>query len=246
MDKYALICEDSLTTANCIKKMLQKLGYKSDVAQTAEETLEALRKNKYDLLTLDLMLPDKNGLEIAEEIQNIELAKNLPIIVISALSQKEIGLNFGNNIVYWIEKTFDMENFEVAVNKILTQDNIGKAEILHVENDEDLLNLIGITLSDIANVKQVNTLAKAKEIIENERFDIIILDYVFPEGTSDKLIPVIQSGINKDAKIVMFSAYEENKILARYVDEIIIKTNISFDEFKTCIEKLIMSTGKTE
>lgn len=239
MNKHTLICEDSLTTAYCIKEMLAKIGYSAEIVGTAKEALELLKKNKYDLLTLDIMLPDKNGIEVVKEIQSIELAKDLPIIVISATKREDSNLNFDKNIVYWIEKSFDMSTFEAAVEQVMEQKNRNKVNILHVENDKDLLNIIEITLNDIANVTQASNLATAKEMIEKNQFDLIVLDYVFPEGTSDKLIPAIKSGVNKNAKIVMFSAYEENKILERYVDKIIIKTNISFDEFRTCIENLI-------
>src|SRR5574344_473002 len=102
MNKRALICEDSLTTAYCIKDMLKKLGYDSDIATTAKISLESLNKNKYDLMTLDILLPDKNGLELAKEIKNIDSAKDLPIIVISATKKDDEDLESKNsNIVYW-------------------------------------------------------------------------------------------------------------------------------------------------
>lgn len=118
-----------------------------------------------------------------------------------------------------------------------------KAEILYVENDIDLLNLIAITLKDLANVTLINNLNDANKILETKFFDIIILDYVFPEGTSDKLIPTIKFGINKNAKIIVFSAYEEHKIISKYIDKSIIKTNIIFDKFKIIIKNLIEQKG---
>lgn len=118
MINKVLICEDSLTAAYCIKNMLATLGYSADVATNAKETLELLKNNKYDLLTLDILLPDVSGLELAKEIQKIEKTKDLPIIVISTANQKENQINFDNNIICWLEKPFGITSLEEAINKI--------------------------------------------------------------------------------------------------------------------------------
>lgn len=239
MKKNALICEDSLTTAHCIKEMLRNLGYNSEIATTAKDTLNLLNENKYDLLTLDVVLPDGNGLELIDEIKNIKSAKDLPIIIISATKKDADDNNElvrDNNSVCWIEKSFDIKAFEETLDKVSTEKT--NLEILHVENDEDILNITSLILNDIANISCVKTLTEAEKIIENKAFDIIILDYVFPEGTSDKLIPLIKSGVNKNAKIVVFSAYEESRIINKYVDKVLIKTIVSFEDLKDCIEKM--------
>lgn len=239
MKKNALICEDSLTTAHCIKEILKKLNYDSEIATNVKDTLNLLNENKYDLLTLDVLLPDGNGLELIDQIKDITLAKDLPIIVISATKEDaddHNALTCKKNGICWIEKSFDMKAFEETLDKVATEKN--SLEILHVENDEDILNITSLILNDIANVKRIKNLTEAEKVVKTEAFDIIILDYVFPEGTSDRLIPLIKSGINKNAKIVIFSAYEESKIINKYVDKVLIKTIVSFEDLKNCIEKL--------
>jgi response regulator RpfG family c-di-GMP phosphodiesterase len=132
-----------------------------------------------------------------------------------------------------------MKNTDEQIKNIFHNTEEKKINILYVENDEDLLNLVDIAFNDFADVTRASNLREAKEIILQNKFDLIILDYVFPEGTSDKLIPSIKSCANKDAKIIIFSSYEESKILSKYVDKIIIKTNMSFEEFKVCVEELV-------
>lgn len=127
----------------------------------------------------------------------------------------------------------------VEQDKVATEKDKKNISILHVEDNEDLLSLVYFSLNNIGDITSVKTLGEAKKYIESNIFDIIILDYVFPEGTSDKLIPSIKYGINKMAKIIMFSSYEESKIISRYVDVVLIKTNISFEKLKECIEQFI-------
>lgn len=234
-----LICEDNKTTAFCIKSMFETLGYNSDIALCADEAMKLLDKKNYNLMTLDLMLPDKDGLIFLGELSSSEKTKDLPIIIISVLKPDSKIIKKHHNIVDWLEKSFNIKDLKTSISKILQDKHASKIDILHIENDEDILSIINLTLKDIANVTGVRKLSDAKEIILKSAFDIIILDYVFPEGTSDKLIPAIKSGVNKNAKLVVFSAYEESKILANYVDTIFLKTNVSNEQFKDSIENFI-------
>lgn len=241
-NKKVLICEDNKTTAFCIKSMFEKIGYTPDVALNANEATELLKGSNYDLMTLDLLLPDKDGLVLLDELSKDKKTKHLPIIIIS-VSKPDIKIMKNNNqIVDWLEKSFNLGDLEKSVNKVMQDKNLNKVKILHIENDEDILSIINLTLKDIANVTGVRKLAEAKSLISGSAFDIIILDYIFPEGTSDKLIPAIKSGPSKNAKLVVFSAYEESKILSRYVDAIFLKTNVTHEQFKDSIENFI-NTG---
>lgn len=237
--KRVLICEDNKTTAFCIKSMFEKIGYTPDIAFTADEAAKLLDKTNYDLMTLDLLLPDKDGLVLLKELGINEKTKKIPIIIISVSKPDEKIIKNNSQVVNWLEKSFELEDLEQSVNKVMQDKNLNKVQILHIENDEDILSIINMTLKDIANVTGVRKLADAKKLISESAFDIIILDYIFPEGTSDKLIPAIKSGPNKNAKLVIFSAYEESKILARYVDAIFLKTNVSHEQFKDSIENFI-------
>jgi len=237
-EQRVLICEDEPTTAFCIQKMLEKVGYQSDIAYTAKEAQELLAIHNYKLMTLDIILPDKNGLVLLEEIKNNEFTKNLPIIILSASEQDCNDANIKHKVVYWLEKSFDFTNLEKMIDSIMLNKHMNKAKIFYLEDDDDLLNIISLTLSNIANITAINNLKDAEKDLATSVYDIIILDYKLADGTCDKIIDEIKSTHNKDAKLVLFSAYEPTKELAKKFDKVILKTKISTEEFIDCIKNL--------
>lgn len=237
--KRVLICDDNKTSSFCIQKMFDELNYQADIALCAKEASDFLASNSYDLMTLDLFLPDKNGFTLLNEIRENKKTKDLPVIIISVAPKNIELVDNKSGVIDWIEKSFDTEDLKAVIDKVMAKKNKNKVEILHIENDKDLLSLVDLTLSDIANVNKASSLEEAKSVLKKKKFDIIIMDYVFPEGKSDILLPTIKSGINKDAKLVLFSAYQADEILTEYVDIIILKTNVSNEQFKQCIEKFI-------
>ena len=76
-----LICEDDEGTASLIALILKQKGYKTDIAYSAEQTKQLLLKNTYNLITMELLLPDQDGLFLIRDIRDKGI--NTPIIVVS-------------------------------------------------------------------------------------------------------------------------------------------------------------------
>ena len=93
--KSILIIEDDINIAELERDFLQLNGYKSDIAQDGEEGLKKALTGIYDVIIVDLMLPNKNGNEIIKEVRK---KFEIPIIVVSARTEdidKIRGLDFG-------------------------------------------------------------------------------------------------------------------------------------------------------
>lgn len=89
MPKKILIIEDDKILAELIEKKLKTIGYEVAVAADGEEGLQKLREDKPDLVLLDILMPNKNGLEVMEEMNKnpaTSLTK-IPVIVISNSGQ---------------------------------------------------------------------------------------------------------------------------------------------------------------
>lgn len=236
--KTVLICDDNYTTASCVKKMFEKIGHRSDIAGSAKEAQDFLSEKKYDLMILDVILPDKNGLVLLEEIKTKEETKDLPVIILSATEGDYADENVKQQIVSWLDKSFDLSALEETV-KTFSQKDDSKIKILHVEDDEDLLNIISITLDTIAEITQATNLTSAAKALEDQIFNVIIFDYKLSEGTCEEMVDSIKSTHNKDAKLVLFSAYEPSQELAGKFDKVMLKTTVSNEEFFSCIKDFI-------
>ncbi|HOI20408.1 MAG TPA: ATP-binding protein, partial [Methanothrix soehngenii] len=83
-----LLAEDNVVNQIVTKKMLSKLGYNADVASSGIEALKALEKKRYDLVFMDVQMPEMDGLEAAREIRRRWPEGGPKIIAVTASALK--------------------------------------------------------------------------------------------------------------------------------------------------------------
>jgi two-component system, OmpR family, copper resistance phosphate regulon response regulator CusR len=113
-----LIVEDEEKVATFIKKGLQTQSFIAEIAGTGKEALQLLQDNIYDLVILDIGLPDMSGLEICKTIR--ETNGQLPILMLTALgsvSDKLSGFEVGTDD--YLVKPFDFMELLVRVKALL-------------------------------------------------------------------------------------------------------------------------------
>ena len=97
-DPKILVVDDDPQLLLLLTSMLARIGPEPDTAETAAEGMEKLQNNKFDLLILDLMLPDKDGFEVLRELREDPRFATLPVIILSALADPDTisrGLELG-------------------------------------------------------------------------------------------------------------------------------------------------------
>ncbi len=96
--KKILIVEDERDILQLVKLYLEKEGYRIVTASTGSEGLAQVRTEKPDLVVLDLMLPEIDGLEICKRLRSAPDTAMLPIIMLTAKAEESdtiIGLELG-------------------------------------------------------------------------------------------------------------------------------------------------------
>ncbi|GGW97842.1 aerobic respiration two-component sensor histidine kinase ArcB [Alteromonas halophila] len=79
-----LLVEDIELNVMVAKALLEKLGQKVDVAMTGQEAIDKARANHYDLVLLDIQLPDMNGFDVASVLHEEDLVTQTPIVALTA------------------------------------------------------------------------------------------------------------------------------------------------------------------
>jgi CheY-like chemotaxis protein len=85
--KRLLIVEDQEETVIFVSQILHDYGYDHEVARNGVDALSAMRKNRPDLVLLDIMMPRKSGIQVFREMKNDPDLENIPIIVVTGTSQ---------------------------------------------------------------------------------------------------------------------------------------------------------------
>ncbi|MEW8220196.1 MAG: response regulator transcription factor, partial [Candidatus Thiodiazotropha taylori] len=96
MQRKLLIVEDEPDIAHLVQKHLQDAGYDADIASNGAAAMELFRKNSYQLVILDLMLPDTDGLTLCRQMRSAE--EYVAILMLTAKStelDRVLGLEMG-------------------------------------------------------------------------------------------------------------------------------------------------------
>jgi two-component system response regulator AtoC len=113
-----LITEDDEDLAFVIREALTRQGYEAEVAPTAGALLDKLKAGSYDLILLDVRLPDMDGLDAIPRCR--DLAPETPIIVMTAHGTRQIAMNAIIRGAYdFFTKPLKMAEFQVVVARAL-------------------------------------------------------------------------------------------------------------------------------
>jgi DNA-binding response OmpR family regulator len=123
MTKKIMILEDDEATADLLKFYFFEEGYESVICLEGRDFVKKVETYKPDLITIDILLPDSDGLKLFEELKNNLLTKDIPVIFISIVEKdKEQALKLG--AMDFISKPFREEELKKQIGKILKKDSI--------------------------------------------------------------------------------------------------------------------------
>ena len=116
-----LIVEDSLTTRELERNIIESAGYKVEVAIDGVEATEKLNDTKFDLLIVDVQMPRMNGFQLTEWIKKSEKHKDMPVIIVTSLEkeeEKKKGIKVGAQ-AYIVKSSFNQNTLLDTIERLI-------------------------------------------------------------------------------------------------------------------------------
>lgn len=112
-----LVVEDEEHVADLIAVLFARLDWEVEVATTGNKGLELATEEEFDLITLDVGMPDISGVEICRELRQRHISYRTPIVFVSAHSEPEVKRQaFEFDAVDFIEKPFKVQDFLARIS----------------------------------------------------------------------------------------------------------------------------------
>jgi two-component system, OmpR family, response regulator len=161
VDMKVLLVEDELKVASFISKGLEEEGYSVEIADDGRKGLEHLNAATYDIVLLDLMIPEIDGLELLRQMRSRGVST--PVLIITAKNSKEDvvkGLDAGSDD--YLTKPFSFDELLARIRALLRRSKTKEGHI--VEYKDVILNPYNRKLA--VNTRQTELTEKEFLIME--------------------------------------------------------------------------------
>lgn len=203
-----LIVEDDETVLNFEELELKHEGYDCVIAKDGRQALEVFEKENPDLILLDIMLPELNGIEV---LRRIRKTSSVPVILVTAKGEtydKVNGLNTGADD--YISKPFVIEELLARISAVLRRFKASSNEVILKNRDLELntqsmsvtiqQNSINLSKLEFLMLKyfmeNVNVALSRNQIIDK----VWVKDYFIEENTVDVYVNYLRSKIDQHLK----------------------------------------------
>jgi len=122
-----LLAEDTHDLSHAVCAVLSHEGYDVDPAYDGEEAMELIRKNGYDAIVLDIMMPKKDGLEVLKELRESNIVT--PVLLLTAkgtVDDRVAGLDAGADD--YLPKPFAMKELLARIRAMTRRRNVYSGE----------------------------------------------------------------------------------------------------------------------
>ena len=181
-DATLLIVDDDPLLCETLEKLISTWGMETEFVASASEALDRLKHTFFNIILLDVVMPEKSGIDLIPEIA--ELCHDSKIIIISGYADKEMAIEALRHGAFdFLEKPFDFPLLSHSINRALEMQKAernSRKSVGDLKSSHDELLIYKSRLEDLnrqlmENNKALSVLAKSIEITQQQTAKSIVL-----------------------------------------------------------------------
>jgi len=195
-----LLAEDNIVNQKLAAKILEKRGHRVVVASNGQEAIEKLKEESFDLILMDVQMPEMDGLEATKAIRNSEFGiQNIPIVAMTAHAMKgdrERCLAAGMDD--YVSKPIKPEELFEVIEKLADK-------LRDKDNKEE--TMVPASKDNVPIAKDIFDLSKALEVVDGDKDLFKEIVDLFLENLPDSIAQIREAIANSDASALDKAAH---------------------------------------
>lgn len=234
-----LVVDDDPNLTELLVDTLETIGYDSRAAASAQEALELMAAEHFDLVISDINMPKMSGIELLQEIKRHN--RHLPVMLITGISTDGVKAQaYSNGADGFLAKPFRIGNIESEIAKLLT--NINRRRVVVIDDNEEFLLSLQQRLEERDNeVHAFTSVGDSVKFLDDNAVDLVITDLKMPDGDGITLVELLHERYPR-LPVIMVSAYATESLIARIKEAGVnrfLPKPINFKELDEALEECI-------
>jgi CheY-like chemotaxis protein len=179
--RVVLVIDDQPEMFHILEQNLEESGYQVIGASSGEEGLEKARSLHPYAITLDIMMPQKDGWQVLYELKNDSVTKDIPVILLTIVDNKAMGFRLGASD-YLVKPLNEKSVLEALDRLAKSNGGVRPRKLLVVDDDPKVIDLVQQMLEGEDFV--IETAKDGREALthaEASKPDVILLDLIMPK-----------------------------------------------------------------
>ena len=246
MERAVLIVDDDHIVCKELGKELRRNFFSTCIAYTGTDALEILNKKKFDVILLDVKIPDINGLKLLKQVK--EKWTNCEVIIMTGYGSQEVAIQaLHNGAIDYLEKPIKLDELNTALGRALEklaekEELIYRSSVLVVDDDKEFTQKIKNFLNKEGyNIFTAHDGIKGLEIINGNKIDVVLTDIKMSGMDGIKLLEKSKE-LHKDIEVIMMTGYGDEELAVKALRRGAInylRKPIDLNELCIAIEKAI-------
>ncbi len=189
-----LVVEDDAKTRELLRFSLVREGFRVEEARDGEEAVCKARALQPLLITLDILLPRKDGWEVLRELKEDAATRDIAVIIVSIVDDPERGFSLG--AADYLLKPFEREDFlrRLGRHSFTTKVQVAPVKILIIDDDPVAVETLASILEPVGfRVCKAYGGQQGLELAVAQQPDLIVLDLLMPEISGFEVVQRLQA-----------------------------------------------------